>query len=176
MKIFGDIWHPKETGVKGLLYCLTSPIRIFCASVERLFIWFPVIWKDRDWDYSYLYDVLKKKLELMSKFEKKYAWAEKAQEVAKQMDEAIVLINKLEDDYFEESLKPFHKIYPDFELEMELLDDESNPKFKTINFKYDSDEQRELYHKCIMNEPKLRERDRKKLFKLISNNIDSWWD
>lgn len=176
MRIFGNSWYSDENNMKDFFYYLTKPIRIFFNSIGRLFIWFPVIWNDRDWDFGYFYDILKKKLELMSKYEKKYAIAEKADETAKQIDEAICLINKLEDDYFEEALEPFYEVYPDFNLEIEFLDDEINSNFKTINFKYDSDEQRKLYHKCIMNLPKLRNTGKKKLFNLIRDNIDGWWD
>ena len=155
---------------------LTSPFRIFFASIERLFIWFPVIWKDRDWDYHYLYEVLKKKIELMSNFEKKYAWAGKAEEVAKQMDEAVRLIDKVNDDCIEEALEPFYKVYPNFESEMLFEDSKDNPKFKTINFKYDSEEQEKLYHECISKSDEIRERYKKQLFKLLKDKIDWWWD
>lgn len=47
-------------------------IRIFpertITSIHNLIIWFPIIWKDRQWDYRYLFDIMIKKLELMEKF------------------------------------------------------------------------------------------------------------
>jgi hypothetical protein len=178
VKLFGERYY-KSDGLKlntwKFFDNFVYPFKTFFTSIGRLFVWFPVIWKDRDWDYYSLYEVLKKKLELMSKFEKKESLNEKVEKITKQIDEAIYLINRLEDDYFEEALKPFYEVYPNFELEMEFLDDENNPQWKTLNFKYDNDEQRELYRKNLMNELKFREKDRKKLFKLISDNIDSWW-
>jgi hypothetical protein len=94
MRIFGRSWC-KEDGFKHLLHVITSPIRIFMESVKKILEWFPVIWKDRDWDYDYFYLVLKHKLKMMSKYEKKYAMAEKSDEIAGKMDEAIDLIEKL---------------------------------------------------------------------------------
>ena len=42
--------------------------RYIKKSIKNLIVWFPVIWKDRQWDQSYLYLIMIKKLELMEKF------------------------------------------------------------------------------------------------------------
>jgi hypothetical protein len=179
MKILGKYYY-KDDGLKLNVWSffsnLVSPFRIFLDSIQRLFIWFPVIWKDRDWDYHYLYEVLKKKIELMSKFEKKYAWSTKSEEVAKQMDEAVRLIDKVNDDCIEEALEPFYNVYPNFNLEMSFSDSEDNLKFKTISFKYDSEEQEKLYDDCLSKADVIRENYKKKLFKLLKDKIDWWWD
>jgi len=39
----------------------------FCTGIKNLIAWFPVIWKDRQWDYMYLLRIINKKLELMLK-------------------------------------------------------------------------------------------------------------
>lgn len=175
MKIFGNCWH-KGDGVRHLVYLIFSPMRRFFESVRRVFVWFPIVWKDRDWDYDYLYEVLKKKLQLMSQYEKKYACADKSEEVAKQMDEVILLIEKQQNGYHDEAFKEFYDTYPDFESDIIFNDDPNHKGWSTIEFKYDNEEQEKLYSKCLHKLPKLEEDGKNKLFDLIKENIDSWWD
>jgi hypothetical protein len=37
-------------------------------NIKRIIKWTPVIWKDRDWDYVYLYQIIYKKLDTMEDF------------------------------------------------------------------------------------------------------------
>ena len=37
-------------------------VRNFIRNVKRVWYWLPIIWKDRDWDYYYIYEMLKQKL------------------------------------------------------------------------------------------------------------------
>jgi hypothetical protein len=41
------------------------PLYKVCRFIKRLFLYLPVIWKDEDWDYDYLYKLIKFKLERM---------------------------------------------------------------------------------------------------------------
>ena len=43
-------------------------VRNFFASTARIFSYFPVIWKDRDWDYDFLLDLLEFKLKRIKKY------------------------------------------------------------------------------------------------------------
>lgn len=38
------------------------------VGVKNLINWLPIIWKDRDWDFAYYFDIEKKKLQNMLKF------------------------------------------------------------------------------------------------------------
>ena len=42
-------------------------IKNFFKSVNNLIRWFPIIWKDRDWDHYFIFEILKHKLIFMSK-------------------------------------------------------------------------------------------------------------
>ena len=177
MKIFGRLWY-KEYGFKHLLYIITSPIRTFVASFKKTIEWFPIIWKDRDWDHTYFYIVLKHKLEMMSKYEKKYAIAERSAEIAEKMDEAVNLIDKLLNyDYTEEAEKPFYEVYPDFKLDIKFVPPTDGSKFGEIKFNLDDDpKMRELYNRYIWDGDKVESADKDKLFDLIKENIYDWWD
>ena len=42
--------------------------RDFGQGVKNLWKWFPTIWKDRDWDHNFIYNLLAKKLEFQADF------------------------------------------------------------------------------------------------------------
>lgn len=52
---------------------ITYPFRKFCRFIERLIFWFPVLWKDEDWDSQYLLDLVEFKLKRMSVHLDKYS-------------------------------------------------------------------------------------------------------
>jgi len=37
-------------------------IKNFIRNIKRVLQWLPIIWKDRDWDYYHIYEMLKQKL------------------------------------------------------------------------------------------------------------------
>ena len=37
-------------------------IKSFIISIKNLIKWFPIIWKDRDWDDHYIWEIMKNKL------------------------------------------------------------------------------------------------------------------
>ena len=176
VRIFGRVWIPSETGIGGLFYCLVSPIKVFAESIKSLLAWFPIIWKDRNWDQYYLYKILRTKISMMSDYHKNFGHTEDAKKISEQMKLAADLIKKLEnDDYYDEALIPLYKKYPDFDLKIDFVK-EKNSKFGEIKFDYGGEERETLHRECLMKEPSLRNADRKKLFDMISDNIDSWWD
>ena len=46
--------------------------------IRNLIRWIPIIWKDRDWDFYFTYEILKKKLEFQAEFTRKYGHHESA--------------------------------------------------------------------------------------------------
>jgi len=64
--------------------------------ISNLIKWFPLIWKDRDFDHGYLYDILYFKLGEMQKFfESDNAWSADAKEYAKQIKECRKLLYRI---------------------------------------------------------------------------------
>jgi len=65
------------------------------TGIKNLWRWFPIIWKDRDWDYYYIFQVLKFKLEKQAKH--------LGGRDAELMMTCVRLINKLQnEEYYEE--------------------------------------------------------------------------
>jgi len=70
--------------------------------VKNLYKWFWVIWKDRDWDHHYIFEVLKFKLEKQAKHLSERDWHESSKRDAEIMMTCVRLINKLQnEEYYE---------------------------------------------------------------------------
>lgn len=78
---------------------MLSKFRSVKTGIKNLIKWFPIIWKDRDWDYYFIYAILHKKLNNMEKFySSDKAWASDSKDVAEQIKEAKVLCKRLMDE------------------------------------------------------------------------------
>mgnify|MGYP000863678055 CR=1 FL=1 len=63
---------------------------------KNLIKWFPLIWKDRDFDQGYLYELMYFKMGNMQKFfESSNTWSVDAKEYAKQIKECRRLLNRI---------------------------------------------------------------------------------
>ena len=65
-----DRWvynHFRTTTVGNYICGLFDNINAFVRGVKNLIKWGPTIYKDYDWDYRSIYDVLYKKIELLRK-------------------------------------------------------------------------------------------------------------
>lgn len=91
------------------MWKLTTKIKNFIYNIKRgiinLIKWFPVIWKDRDYDYEFVYDLLIKKFDNMEKFYNgDKALSADSKEVAEEIKYAKDLLHKIKThDYFEEA-------------------------------------------------------------------------
>ena len=82
---------------------IQRPVKRFFRQVYNLIRWFPVIWKDRDWDHHYIFEVLKFKLEKQAKHLSERNWHESSKHDAELMMTCVRLINKLQnEEYYDE--------------------------------------------------------------------------
>ena len=74
--------------------------RLVLYGIQNLIKYFNVIWNDRDWDFNYFFYLLKKKLQCMEDYTRRYGNHEDSEQDADNIKKCIELINKLiEDDY-----------------------------------------------------------------------------
>ena len=67
--------------------------------IRNLIKWFPVIWKDRNFDHGYLYTILEFKLDNMQKFfESDYTYSMDAKEYGKQIKECKELLIRIHNE------------------------------------------------------------------------------
>jgi hypothetical protein len=170
-----------------------TPYR-FKNGVKNLWKWFPVIWKDRDYDHNFIFEILKFKLNNMAnRFEQTNRFVDSEGQVFK-LRTCVRLIQKLQDGYYTTEM---HE-YWENEMRMEPIEgstnyslefDELRNDLDQYLIKYPNDIRRALkstYLKDI-KEPTNRQiaivvsrfredKAKKLLFQIMERNIFSWWD
>lgn len=172
-------------------HSLISPFRSIIDGIKNLWSWRTVIWNDRQWDHIYLYTILRTKLEKMENFfYSDNVHIEDAEKYGAQIKECREIIDNLENDvYSDEIFKEYYEKYPvkDFfkfftpsDSEKERIEQNLPPRTYTLEQKGMSEEEEnnkhELFKKCSDEANRKNEEMRKRLFNLMSDNIEYWWD
>lgn len=172
----------------------------FIHGVKNLWRWFPTIWKDRDYDHAFIYNILSKKLEFQSEYIGKRDFHTRAKRDAEIMMLVTRLIKKCrDDDYGMEYIdycvdeSNFIEIDEEYEgnklykWEMTEISENYDDYFKKYPIQYkrvlsgevnrfrrDEKKDKKLIAMEIAHENS--ERCRKLLFKIMEENIERWWD
>jgi len=129
--------------------------------IKNLTRWFPVIWKDKDWDQHFIWEVMIQKLKFQAKYIGERDIHTRAKRDAEIMMTCVRLMERIQEEYYiaERFDYEYFKKYP---LIYKKIKQQHPDKSKsTISF-YMSYEN----HNGA----------RKILFKLMEHNIESWWD
>ena len=109
-------------------------MRQFIQGVRNLIKWFPIVWADRDWDYSFTYRALQFKMEQQANhlsentvFVNSQAYADHARTMAK-------LIEYNLDNYYGMEYMDHH------ELDFEFAPVEDNPEYTTLDLRVISED------------------------------------
>jgi ABC-type antimicrobial peptide transport system permease subunit len=173
--------------------------RNFIIGIKNLINWFPVIWKDKDWDSYYIFRILEHKLTLQAKGISKRNIHTVAQRDAEVMRTCVRLMEKVREDYYASEYFDYYKTKIWFESvddkpgystwESEIISENFNDYFKKYSLIY----KRVLKGEGIFNINEKSENERKNfvamniahinqqranklLFKMLENNIKRWWD
>jgi hypothetical protein len=179
--VFGNTWYDLKYRFRRI-YIIDRVRDLYYTTkygIENILIWFKVIWKDRDWDSYYFFVIMKKKIERMKNLQENYGHSVESENIAKNMDKAIKLIDKLvKDDY--DSLNYDEKIERYGRSIMSSTKNENTHNY-TVNFTKEDGrskckkEIRETREAFIIAAHE-KQRDTNLLFKLLSKEIHGWWD
>ena len=164
------------------------------TGIRNIWYWLPIIWKDRNWDSHYIFEIMMHKLKAQSKYIGGRGIHLRAERDAEVMMTCVRLMKLIQDDFYSTEYSDYHKTkhwfepVPDTTLsswESRLLEENFDDYFK----KYP------LIYKRVMNREGVfgkEERDkqsiamnigyinhnraRKLLFKIMEENIEGWWD
>lgn len=75
-------------------------LRSIYRSIRNLIRWLPIIWKDRDWDSHYIYEILKVKLQNQAKYIGNQDRHTGSKRDAQIMITCARLIEKVQDEYY----------------------------------------------------------------------------
>ena len=168
----------------------------FKRGIKNLWYWLPVIWKDRNWDSSFIFDILSHKLKAQAKYIGDREIHVSAERDAEVMMTCVRLIERVQEewynmeymDYYKEkhwfepiSDKPGYSTWESRELEENF--DDYFAKYPLIykrvmngegwlKIEDENDKDRIASNIAHIN----HDRARKLLFKIIEQNIEKWWD
>ena len=163
-------------------------IKQFFRRIHNLYRWFPIIWKDQDWDDHYIFEILKFKLTNQADYIGRYDRHTCAKRDAEKMMLCVRLIEKVQDefygteylDYQESNIKFIDsKDHPgSYEMQVEELSENFDDYFKKYPLVYRSvTDLNTPKSKIAFEIAKINEaRAHKLLFKILEQNIRQWWD
>lgn len=173
----------------------------FARGIKNLWRWFPTIWKDRDWDNSYIYEIIRVKLETQAKYIAGRGLHVSANRDAEKMRLVAKLIRLQKDDFYSMEYTNYHDTKYDFvptdetekwfTMEETLISENFDEYFKKYPRQYKrvlSGEAESVKHcidpiteehpakiaMCIAIENHIR--CRKLIFKIMESEIERWWD
>lgn len=135
--------------------------------VPNLIKWFPIIWKDRDFDGAYFEDLLRFKLRnMMHFFYGPDTHILNAYKYAEQIEEVLYLFDKLSDDHYIEDIDPNY--FAKFET------GNINSFIEYLNNKTDEQRKKDMlaHTKALF----LEKQDRERAYQLLGERIKEWWD
>jgi hypothetical protein len=162
-------------------------IKQFFRRLRNLYRWLPIVCKDQDWDHYFIYEVLKFKLKNQAEYIGKRGVHLSAKRDAQIMMTCVRLIEKIQDEYYASEYFEYYKSHLEFKkLEnselFEITETVTSEALEGYFKKYP------LIYRLVpdLAAPKSRiafqmakinqERAHKLLFKIIQENIQSWWD
>lgn len=135
--------------------------------------WWPILKEDEDWDYHYLLEVMKFKLEKMADYHDKHGHFDGSDDTVRELSEAVGLISALiEDDFFD------YKTLEDKwgKTNLDFIDGKaifSNEHVRT-------DDDRQQYNKDFLaeinKEGKYRSKVLDEFCTLFKTKLHGWWD
>jgi hypothetical protein len=137
-------------------------IRDCIVGIKNVFIWLPIIWHDRHWDYTRIFRLLQKKFSLMEKcFSEKHPLSFIGQDKCyKKIKLCRLLCDRiLEDKYEDNAMIPYYKKY--------------NQNIWT--FKADTKQQKDEYIRNVKHAADMEKQDIEMLFETLNKNICEWW-
>jgi hypothetical protein len=173
--------------------------RNFRVGVKNLIYWVPIIWKDRNWDDSFIFTVLSHKLKAQAKYIGGRGIHTRSKRDAEVMMTCVRLMERVQDGFYSSEYGNYHKTKHWFEpcedkegystWESRLLEenfDEYFLKYPRIYdrvmqgenvFTLDGDDHEDIKQRIAMNIGHINhDRARKLLFKIMEQNIEKWWD
>lgn len=161
-------------------------IKQFFKGINNLIRWFPIIWKDRDWDHHFIFEILKFKLKNQAEYIGKRGNHVSAERDAEIMMLCVRLIDRLQDGYYSIEYLDYEKsnikfvdseTYPGhYEMELEYISDNLDDYFRKYPRIYKQTDGKDRHHIAFKIACKNQQRAHKLLFKILEQNITRWWD
>lgn len=154
-------------------------------SIRNLITWFPIIWKDRNWDYVFIFHILKFKISLTRKRIEKYDRHVGSKRYVKDMKIAETVLDRLiKDNYEENYLKSHYEKWGEIEITSKPVEGTSGKfqlyeldhKMKNVKTKEDKEQEKKEFSLKLKKARNQRKSELKFLFEFLNKKIEQWWD
>jgi hypothetical protein len=167
--------------------------RDIAQGFKNLYKWFPIVWKDRDWDDHFIFEALKFKLKNTANyFEERQRFVGWEDEV-KYIRICEKLIKRIQDDYYQMEYMDYVNMEFDlipiantdkFEYKSTVIEDNLDKYFalypRTKNEVLSSDKYKTYLSTdsgtALAMGVERHLKARKLLFKIMEKRIEAWWD
>jgi hypothetical protein len=166
--------------------------RNFVRGVKNLIKWGPIIWKDRDWDDSFLFEIMKFKISNMSESHGKTMTYVGSQRNVEIMNTIVRLIDKFQTEHYQHEFLD----YIDDEYSFVQIEGTDSFEMKTVNLRNDLDQyfakypllkNRATNHPFYQKNPSdnslgmsmgkvQHDRAKRVIFELLNRNVEKWWE
>jgi hypothetical protein len=165
-------------------------IRGFLTNCHNIIKWAPTIWKDRDWDDGFIFDILQKKIEFQRK---EIIYANRHTQVDRDNRDMTIVLNLIErvkEEHYNTEYLDYEKSKFRFEevegredlkrLEIDVLSE----RYDEFLMKYPSSVRKVLKDKPDLNKKDLcfyvshhnQEKAHDLLFRVLRERMRGWWD
>lgn len=142
--------------------------------IKKLVQYFPIIWKDRDFDHSWLFILMKFKIDRMIPiFDNGHLC--NCERNAKELRVISVLLGRLiADDYYEYYDTQMTKKYGKLKM---LVGDKSGELHIERSFPgYDKKAERKDFHRAMKKSDEIKQQDLDLLFRMLRRKVLCYWD
>ena len=171
----------------------------FINGLKNLWRWLPTIWRDRDWDHSFIYSILAKKLEFQADYMNRKSRHLNSRRDAEKVKLVAKLIRLHQEDFYGTEYTDYHQTDYDFvptdetkkwfRMETTLVSENFDDYFKKYPRQYrrvingevnhfiktsEDLQDKKLIALTIAHENEIR--CKKLIFTIMHDNIDFWWD
>ena len=170
----------------------------FIEGIKNLWKWFPVIWRDRDWDTNFIYEIIKVKLENQAEYIGGKDRHTRAKRDAELMRLTSRLIQRCQDDHYDMEYMDYHNSNYNWidvdgksdlkQLDVEMVSENFDDYFKKYPRQYKRVmsgeinrftrpiEEKEIQVIALEIAHENQDRCRKLVFKIMEKHIEGWWD
>lgn len=152
--------------------------------IKNLIKWFPIIWNQYDWDYGYAIDLFKFQLRKMqNSFNSDKAISSGAKLRASQIKRIVDLMDNVDNEVpFNKIMDEFYNKYGNQDM---IFEPTKTGKRKTFelefvrtkpNYLIPDEEYDELQSETLKKAYEYQTKAEKLVWRLIGENIKSWWD
>ena len=182
-----SLWSGKRPGIFKRMWLHTRDlyywVRDLPYNISKMFQWFPIIWKDRDWDFLFLLLLIQYKLGRMRRgMFNDLCCSEDIEKITlsiKQCEDAITRLTSCGSSYIEQELTAHEAKWGSITHEVIDLANENLSQLDIYSPKARKEGkeaiERDEIHKIYDLETVRRQDDLDLLFNTMKNNIQNWW-